>query len=132
MSRHPSILALGAAMLVLAVAFALPPWHMVKGAPPVAADPGQSQDLPWQLQALAEGRSRVFGLVLGQDSLAQAEQRFADLPQVALVARVDEVGALEALVEPMAAGHVSGRLVLAFEVPAPTLRIWREQASGSE
>lgn len=129
------MLALGAAMLVLAVAFALPLWHMVKGAPPVAADPGHSQDLPWQVQALPGGRSRVFGLILGQDSVAQAQQRFADLLQVALVARVarvDQVGALEALVEPLVAGHASGRPVLAFVVPADTQRTWREQVSGSQ
>lgn len=134
MTRHPLLLALGAAFVVLALAFAMPLWHMWRGQPgPAGADAqAQAQDLPWMVQALPEGRSQVFGLILGQDTMAQVQRRFDDLLQVALVARVDEVGALEALVEPMAAGHVSGRLVLAFEVPAGLLQAWRAQASGSE
>ena len=127
--KHPILLALAAGLLVLLVAFAAPLWHMGRGgaAPAAAADGG----LPWQAQARPDGTLQVFGLVLGRDTLDQAQARIGDGLQVALVARLGEVGALEALADPFAAGFVSGRLVLAFDVPPQTLRRWREHAPRS-
>jgi|GEM_PF-512042 len=130
MLKHPLVLALAAGLAVLAVAFALPLWHMGRGsAAPAAA---VEQGLPWQAQAQADGTLQVFGLRLGRDTLADAERRVGDGLQVAVVARLGEVGALEALAEPFSAGFVAGRLVLAFDAPADALRRWREQAPGSE
>jgi hypothetical protein len=88
--------------------------------------------LPWQVQAAPDGTLQVFGLALGRDSLADAQARIGDGLQVALVARLGEVGALEALADPFGAGFVSGRLVLAFDVPPQTLRRWRDHAPRSE
>jgi hypothetical protein len=51
---------------------------------------------------------------------------------VALVARLGEAGALEALADPFMAGFIGGRLVLAFEASPEQLRTWREGALGSE
>ena len=127
--KHPILLALAAGLLVLLVAFAAPLWHMGRGgaAPATAAE----HDLPWQVQARPDGTLQVFGLVLGRDTLEQARARIGDGLQVALVARLGEVGALEALADPFSAGFVSGRLVLAFDVPPQTLRRWREHAPRS-
>ena len=47
------------------------------------------------------------------------------------MARLGEVGALEALADPFAAGFVTGRLVLAFQVPAEALARWRSRAPRS-
>ena len=139
--KHPILLALGAGLLVLLVAFALPLWHMARGPAVVnttanaaasAAVAGSAlSSLPWQVQALPGGLAQVFGLVPGQDTLAQARARIGDGLQVALVARLGEVGALEALAEPFAAGFVTGRLVLAFEVPAEVLARWRSRTPRS-
>ena len=140
--KHPILLALLAGLLVLLVAFAMPLWQMVRGSGPVAAVPlsthpasstpaAAAQGLPWQVQALPDGLAQVFGLVPGQDTLAQARARIGDGLQVALVARLGEVGVLEALADPFAAGFVTGRLVLAFEVPAATLARWRARAPRS-
>ena len=125
--RHPIVLALGAALLIVLLALLAPLLHMGRDPTPVP-----SQDLPWQAVANADGSLRVFGLNLGHDTLAEAQQRFGDGLQAALVARLGEVGALEALVEPFNAGFVSGRLVLSFEVAETTLRRWRAQAVHSE
>jgi len=130
--KHPILLALGAGLLVLLVAFAMPLWHMGRGGAAPAPAAGAAQDLPWQALAAPDGTLRVFGLVLGHDTLADAQARIGDGLQVALVARLGEVGALEALADPFAAGFVSGRLVLAFEAPPQTLRRWREHAPRSE
>ena len=51
--------------------------------------------------------------------------------EMALVRR-DEVGRLEALVDPFPAGFVNGRLVLAFDVPAQTLARWRDSSHRSD
>ena len=131
--KHPILLALGAGLLVLLVAFAMPLWHMGRGGAALApGSAGAEQGLPWKVRAAPDGTLRVFGLVLGHDTLADTQARIGDGLQVALVARLGEVGALEALADPFAAGFVSGRLVLAFEVPPQTLRRWREHAPRSE
>ena len=140
--KHPVVLALAAGLLVLLVAFALPLWQMVRGPVPAAgavlvgvasAASAVSPDhgLPWQVQPRPNGLTQVFGLVPGQDTLAQVRAHVGDGLQVALVARLGEVGALEALAEPFAAGYVTGRLVLAFEVPGQTLARWRAKAPRS-
>lgn len=125
--KHPILLALGAGALVLLLAFVAPLLHMGRGSAPAA-----EQGLPWQVQAQADGTLQVFGLVLGRDTLADVQARLGDGLSVALVARLGEVGALEALADPFSAGFVTGRLVLAFEVPPATLQRWREHAPRSQ
>jgi hypothetical protein len=87
--------------------------------------------LPWQIEVRPDGSSRVMGLHLGADTMAQVRARVGDGLQVALVAGLGEVGVLEALAEPFNAALISGRLVLAFDVSASTLRRWRDAATGS-
>ncbi len=140
--NKPWVLALMAGVAVLLVAFLLPLMHMsgVQGVTggsgmPGVSTPGGSapaQGLPWQVTRLADGHAQVFGLVPGQDSLADAQAKLGDVMQVALVAKLGESAALEALVDPFGAGFVSGRLVLAFDVPAEALQRWRARAGSSE
>jgi hypothetical protein len=99
---------------------------------PPSAQAAASQGLPWQVEVLADGTSRVMGLHLGADTLARVRLRTGDGLQVALVARLGEVGVLEALAEPYTAGFVAGRLVLAFDVPPATLQRWRDGSTGSQ
>lgn len=98
---------------------------------PPSAQAAARQGLPWQVEVLADGTSRVMGLHLGAETLAAVRRRTGDALQVALVARLGEVGVLEALAEPFNAGFVAGRLVLAFDVPADTLKRWRDGSTGS-
>lgn len=134
MMKHPILLALAAGLLVLVAAFAAPLWQLLRG-PAGGSGPAAAlaqQGLPWQVQALPDGLSQVFGLVPGRDSLAQAQARVGDGLQVALIARLGEVGRLEALADPFVAGFVSGRLVLAFDAPAEALARWRAVAQHSQ
>lgn len=130
--QRPWVLALAAGVIVLLLAFSLPLLRMggVGGLAGDDAAPGTG--LPWQVSRLADGRAHVFGLEPGRDTLAQAQARLGDGLQVALVARLGEPGALEALADPFLAGFVSGRLVLAFDVPADQLLAWRSAAGSSE
>jgi hypothetical protein len=132
--QKPWVLALAAGVIVLLVALALPLLRMGGGTGGGLAgdEAAAGTGLPWQVSRLSEGRSQVFGLEPGRDTLAQVQARVGDALQVALVARLGEVGALEALADPFAAGFVAGRLVLAFEASPAQLQAWREGATGSE
>ena len=137
--KKPWVLALAAGVIVLLLALALPLWRMATGGGGDGGDgagpSSPATGLPWQvavLQGADTGRAEVFGLVPGRDSLADAEALLQDRLQVALVARLGEVGVLEALVEPYVAGFVAGRLVLAFEADAAQLARWRDRAGGSQ
>lgn len=123
------MLAAGAGLLVLVAAFVPPLWHMLRG--PAQGQAGTAEGLPWQTRVEPDGAVQVFGLALGRATLADAERRFGDALQLAIVARLGEPPALEALVDPFQAGFVGGRLVLAFDAPADRLLQWRERASGS-
>jgi hypothetical protein len=93
---------------------------------------GQEAGLPWQVQPLAEGRSEVFGLVLGQATLADVQARFpADLT-VGLIVPNGGPPALEALVETFRAGFVTGKLVLAFQADPGWLQRAHERAPRNE
>ena len=126
----PWVMALAAGVIVLLVAFALPLLHMGDATGPTGS-PVAEGGLPWHVTVLPNGQSQVFGLLPGQDTLGDAERRLGDAMQVALVARLGEPARLEALVDPFAAGFVSGRLVLAFDPPPAQLARWRDQVRGS-
>ncbi len=131
--QKPWVLALAAGVIVLLVGLSLPLLRMGGAGSGLADDDAAPRTgLPWQVSRLAEGRSQVFGLEPGRDTLAQVQARLGDALQVALVARLGEAGALEALADPFVAGFVAGRLVLAFEVPPDQLQAWRDGAGSSE
>jgi hypothetical protein len=129
--KHPFVIAVGAGLAILLLAFLAPLMHMVGGGTPAAGSP-QDQGLPWQTQVAPDGSLKVFGLALGRTRLADAQATLGDSLQIALVGKAGDLGALEGLVEPFAAGFVSGRLVLAFDVPPATLARWREHSKHSE
>lgn len=129
--KHPFWWALGAGATILLVAFVPTLWQSVRS--PSAGEHAAAlpQGLPWQTEVTADGALQVFGLAVGRDTLAQAEQRFGDALQVALVARLGEPAALEALVDPHQAGFVNGRLVLAFAVDPGETRRWQSRSPRS-
>lgn len=131
---RPWVLALGAGVAVLALAL-LPPlwqaWRATHSGAPVALAPPPAHGLPWQVEWLPGGATRVFGLSPGVSVLADADPQ-GDALQVALVGRGDEVGVLEAYVEQFRAGYVAGRLVLAAAADEAQRAGWRMRATGRE
>ncbi len=109
----------------LAVPFFLP------GGPGPA--PGEAdQGLPWQVEALPGGRSRVFGLVLGDATLEDARARLGKGMQVAIVVAPGEPASLEAFHDQVNAGFVLGRMVLGTKLPLPSIEAMLARAKKAE
>jgi hypothetical protein len=131
---RPWLLALGAGVAILAVALLPPLWQAWRASRTGAVPPASvadAQGLPWQIEVLPGGATRVFGLTLGASPIAAASRRDGDV-QVALVARGDEPGVLEAYVEQFNAGFVGGRLVIAAAADEAQRQAWRARSSDRE
>jgi len=87
-----------------------------------------SHGLPWQVDALYGGKSRVFDLILGESTLADARLKLGSDMQVALIAAPDETGAVEAYFERVNTGFVTGKMIVTAEIPAEVLLQMRERA----
>lgn len=88
--------------------------------------------LPWQIEALPEGRSRVFGITLGQSTLGEARERLGDDMELAvIVAAGQDRGGLEMFYSRYQAGFFSGKLVLAADLAPQLLVQLKERAIKS-
>ena len=76
MGEHVFLKVLAVSVIALALAMWLP-----GGQPPETY-----KNLPWQIEVLDNGQSRVFGIVLGNSSLQQVEQQFQEPAEVSLFA----------------------------------------------
>lgn len=121
-------LLIAAALLLIFVAV-----PMVSG-PPKAPDPGRDvvEGLPWQIDVLPGGNSRVFGLTIGTSTLAQARQRFGNEGEVAIVAAPGEAGSLEAYFSEVTMGAVTGKLVLTGDISQEELEQIRARNGQGE
>lgn len=126
--RHPALSALLVTLVLLLAALAWP--LLSAGGRGGSAAPAEG--LPWQVELLPGGGSRVFGLAIGSDTLAEAQARWGDDLRIAIVAAHGELGALEASSDRHTAGFLTGRLILSTEVEPALLVHWRQRASKRE
>lgn len=96
---------IAASVLILAMPF------IHKSPPPASASAG----LPWQIDVLADGKSRVFSITLDESTVEQVAARLAEDPRVAVIAATGQPGALEAYFEKLNLGLIGGRIMLATE-----------------
>lgn len=119
--------------LIFVLAFAPVLWQMWTGAAPASR---VERDLPWQVQALPDGSSQVFGLRLGATAghsrLADAHARWPDNFVLALLVDRGDVATLEAYVDNAQLGFVSGRLIFTAALPPAQMQGLRERASKIE
>lgn len=87
--------------------------------------------LPWQIEVLPDGASRVFELTLGQSTLADARVRFGE-GEMALVAAPGETEMLEFYFDTVTAGAVTGKLIVTAELDAETVAAMRQRATKTE
>jgi hypothetical protein len=89
--------------------------------------------LPWQIEILPDGSSKVFGLVPGRSTLAEAAEQLGDDMELAvMVARGETTGNLEMYYGQYRAGLLSAKLVLAAELDAATIQSMIENAADKE
>ncbi|TDM09126.1 MAG: hypothetical protein C4K60_07300 [Ideonella sp. MAG2] len=115
---RPFWLACALVAFVLVGALIFPVWRSAPPSTVAVSAASAPQGLPWQIKADSES-SEVFGLLVGQSGVAEAQARFGDNLHLALIqtigAPASDAPALEGFVERLEAGFVTGRLVLAFE-----------------
>ena len=100
-----------------------------------------TQELPWQVTALPGGGIQVLGLSVsptgappaaGSSTLGDVLQRWGDKVQIAIVAAPNETGNLEAYVDPMQAGFISGKAIITAHLPPEVIQGMRERATKTE
>ncbi len=85
--------------------------------PPVNQE--AAEGLPWQIDVLPGGGSRVFGITLGQSTFGEVRQQFGGEGTLALIVAPGESGSVEAYFEKINAGLVTGKLLLAIQSSLP-------------
>jgi len=90
------------------------------------------QGLPWQIEVLPGGRSKVFGVTLGQDTLGQAKGLLGADMQLAIVSASGDDPGLEMYYERYTAGVLSGKLVLSAELATEKLAQMVERSTRAD
>ena len=89
-------------------------------------------NLPWQIALDGQGGSKVFGLQPGASSLGDARRVFGGDVQVAIIAKPDEVGTLEAYFNQVPLGFVLARVIVTVEADEAKVTALRERALKAE
>lgn len=77
--------------------------------------PQTETGMPWQIEALSDGNTRVFGLTLGVSVFENAVAHLGVEAQVALIVAPGTEGSVEAYFDTVKLGLVSGKLILTLE-----------------
>lgn len=107
-------------------------------AAPFVFHPGSSQPatqalgMPWQIDILPDGKSRVFGLTLGSSMVNDATVAFSDAPQLAVVAASSQAGNMEAYFERVALGPLTGKVIVVADMPDKQLLDIQKRAEKTE
>ena len=90
--------------------------------------PRAVEGLPWQIEVLENGGSRVFGLTLGHDTLGDAQARLGPDNELAIIVAGEGPASLEMFYSRHVAGVLTGRLVLVGVLDADLLTAMRERS----
>lgn len=74
-----------------------------------------AEGLPWQIDLIGEGYTRVFGLTPGVSTLDEAFARLGNDAEVALIVAPGESGSVEAFYQSVTAGFVTGKMILTLD-----------------
>ena len=112
---------------IIALVLALSGIAFVVGVMLPGRETQQSGALPWQIERGADGATRVFGLTLGQSTLAQAEQAFQAAAEVSLFDSPRKARAVEAYFDKVSTGGLRAKLVLVIQLPPERLQALYER-----
>ena len=88
--------------------------------------------LPWQIELLPDGTSKVFGVTLGQSTLGEAHEQLGDDMELAIIVVAADDSGLEMYYSRYTAGVFSGKLILAADVVPDTLEQLLGRAAKAE
>jgi hypothetical protein len=88
--------------------------------------------LPWQIQLLPDGSTKVFGLMPGQTTLGQAVARLGEDMELAVMAAPGEIGSLEMYYSHHRTGLLSAKLVLGAAVDVESLTAMRDNSPSTQ
>ncbi len=114
------------AIILLAIAVLAAPLVFSPGSRAVTATP------PWEIVTTDGGKSQVFGLTIGENTLGDARHAFGQDVEIALITAPAERGSLEAYYGTFAAGMVTGKLVLTAAIDESTLASMLSRATKTE
>lgn len=89
------------------------------------------EGLPWQIEILPNGETRVFGLIPAHSTLDDARGRFGMDMEIAVIAAPGEPGSLEAYSSSVTTGMIMGRMILVADVDRETVARLRQRAIKS-
>jgi hypothetical protein len=112
-------------VIILAVMLLPVLWVMLDDDRP---DAEAASMLPWQIEILPDGGSRVFGLTLGVSLVGDARALFGPDVDIAIVAPRERPPLLEAYYESVNAGFITGKLILTADLDDTELSAMRERA----
>jgi hypothetical protein len=112
-------------LLIVIIAFTAAPFLR-----PPAENVRPLEGLPWQIEPLADGSSKVFGLTLGRDRLGDAREKLGPDMELAVVSVGDETGSLEMFYSNYRAGPFNGKLVLVGALDDSTLAQMRARSGA--
>jgi len=88
--------------------------------------------LPWQIEKLPDGSTRVFGIELGKSTLGDAVNSLGGDAEIAIMLDKDDNNSLEMYFGSYRAGLLSGKLVLLGDIDRDTLIAMRDRAASRE
>ena len=91
-------------------------------------DVDPERHLPWQIEVDERGGSKVFGLQPGISTLAEVKGVLGTEVEVAIIARPNEVGSVEAYYSQVALGFVLAKMVITVDVAPELVNAMRERA----
>lgn len=90
--------------------------------------PADGTDLPWQVERLPDGASRVFGVTLGRTTARELDRRLRSVPRVALFESPGGRLSLEAYYGTVTLGMFETRLDVTLGAAPDTLRAFEASA----
>jgi len=99
---------------------------------PKPSPPPTPAYLPWNIEILPDGGSRVFGLTLPRSTLDEARAIHGPDLELGLIMDHDRALALEAYQASASLGFTTGKLILTLAVPAPDLMAFASRATNAK
>ena len=90
------------------------------------------EGLPWQIEILPNGETRVFGLIPAHSTFDDARGRFGMDMEIAVIAAPGESGSLEAYSSSVTTGMIMGKMILVADVNRETMAQLRQRAVKTE